>query len=357
MSAAEQPGGESPVAAAEAASLFADLQSQPALVLAVSGGPDSTALLVLAARWRAALAHGPKLVAVTVDHGLRAGSVAEAETVRALAEALGVEHRTLHWSGEKPATGLQAAARHARYGLLAAASREAGASHVLTAHTLDDQAETVLFRLARGSGLTGLAGMERRAPLPLSGAHDIVLVRPFLALRKARLVATLEAAGIPYAQDPSNGDPRFTRARLRRMMPAMAAEGLDADRISLLARRAARAEAAIETAVTAAAAAVSLTEWSNSGPIMFRRHCFADLPAEVGLRLLGRAISRLGDEGEVELGKLEALFDAVTVGMRSGTGLRRTLAGAVVSLAADRLVVEKAPARRGRSSSRSHVPV
>jgi tRNA(Ile)-lysidine synthase len=355
--AEKQPTAEQPISPAEAAHLFADLARHRGLVLAVSGGPDSTALMLLVARWRATLGRGPKLLAVTIDHGLRAESATEARAVRRVADAFEVPHRTLRWTGRKPNSGLQAAARAARYRLLASAARSAGARHVLTAHTLDDQAETVLFRLARGSGLTGLAGMARIAPLPVSGAEEIVLVRPLLAVPKARLVATVQAARIPFAQDPSNRDPRFTRARLREVMPVMAEHGLDAGRIALLARRAARAEAAIEAAVAAAAGAVSLTQWSNSGPIILRRKRFADLPAEVALRLLGRAIARLGDEGPVELGKLEALFDAVSTGMRNRSGLRRTLAGAVVTLAADRLVVEKAPPRRRNAASgRQKVP-
>ena len=125
------------------------------VLVAASGGPDSTALLLLAARWRSALGRGPTLVAVTVDHGLRPEARREALAAKQLARSLGVAHRTLRWTGRKPASGLQGAARDARYRLLAAASRAAGARHVLTGHTLDDQAETVLIRLARGSGVGG----------------------------------------------------------------------------------------------------------------------------------------------------------------------------------------------------------
>jgi tRNA(Ile)-lysidine synthase len=360
------PAAEPPVSPAEAAALFAELAHCPALVLAVSGGPDSTALLVLAARWRAQMRRGPRLLAVTVDHRLRPESAKEARSVQRLAEKLGIAHRIVRWSGAKPAAGLQAAARAARYALLAAAARKAGARHIVTAHTLDDQAETIFFRLARGSGLTGLAGMARVAALPCCGAAvgqgargkvhrahrtrraggEIVLVRPFLSISKARLVATLKAGKIPFAEDPSNTDPRFTRARLRKVMPLLAAEGLDAGRFSLLARRAARAEAAIEAAVAAALPRVSLTQWSNSGPIMLDGGRFQELPAEVALRVLGRAIDRIGQEGHLELGKLEALFDALRGRGRNSGRFRRTLGGAVVTLAGDRLEVERAPARR-----------
>ena len=148
-----------PISGAEAAALFADLASVPALILAVSGGPDSTALLWLAARWRARRKRGPRLIVVTVDHGLRPESAREALAVKRLARALKVEHRTLRWTGRKPKTGIQEAAREARYRLLSGAACQAGARHILTAHTLDDQAETILFRMARGSGVSGLAGM------------------------------------------------------------------------------------------------------------------------------------------------------------------------------------------------------
>jgi tRNA(Ile)-lysidine synthase len=161
-----------PVSAAEAKTLFASLARAKALVLAVSGGPDSTALLVLAARWRAALKRGPKLVAVTVDHGLRPSSAAEARAVKRFSRSLGVSHRTLRWQGRKPETGLQQNARAARYRLLASVARSAKAGHILTAHTLDDQAETVLIRMSRGSGLTGLGAMAKVVPLPSTGAFS-----------------------------------------------------------------------------------------------------------------------------------------------------------------------------------------
>jgi tRNA(Ile)-lysidine synthase len=354
-----------PISAAEAKTLFAPLADASALVLAISGGPDSTALLVLAARWRAARKRGPKLVAVTIDHGLRAESAGEARAVGRLARRLGVPHRILRWQGKKPATGLQAAARAVRYRLLAAAARTAKADRILTAHTLDDQAETVLIRMSRGSGLTGLCAMAQVSPLPVNDQESdqepnraseqapIALVRPFLDVPKVRLVATLAHAGIDFAHDPSNRDPRFTRARLRDLMPTLAREGLDARRFALLARRARRAEAAIEMAVGVAAQALSQRPWSARGPIVFAAEKFAELPAEVALRLLGRAIAQTGDEGPVELGKLEALYQALGSANADGTSrLRRTLGGALVTLlvtlGAGTLTVERAPARHGR---------
>jgi tRNA(Ile)-lysidine synthase len=340
-----------PLTAAEVRSLFADLSDHPALVLAVSGGPDSTALLVLAARWRKALRRGPKLVAITIDHGLRPESRREAAAVKRLAQSLGVSHQTLRWTGRKPSTGLQQAARLARYRLLAAAATKAGARHVVTAHTLDDQAETVLIRLARGSGIGGLAAMARSAPVPVEGASGISIVRPLLGVPKARLVATLRKAGIPYAEDPTNLDMRFTRARLRAAMPALEREGLVPQRLALLAKRARRADAALEAAVAQAVTELAPEPWPRLGPITFPAGRYADLPSEVALRLLGRAIDWTGNEGPVELGKLEALFAALTAAT-AGARFRRTLAGALITSFGDRLVVERAPPRRRAASKR-----
>jgi tRNA(Ile)-lysidine synthase len=340
---AKRSTSATPVSDTEARLLFAGLECASTLVLAVSGGPDSTALLALAARWRTGLARGPDLVAVTIDHGLRPESAREAGAVKQLAHRLGVSHRTLRWRGAKPETGLQEAARAMRYRLLADAARRAGARHILTAHTLDDQAETVLIRMARGSGLTGLTAMARETPL-----DGLVLVRPFLDIPKSRLIATLKAERLSFADDPSNRDPRFLRARLRRLMPQLAEEGLDARRLAQLAQRLRRAEAAIEAAVEAAAATVSKSPWNGAGPIALDAEKFRNLPAEIGLRLLGRAVARCGDEGPAELAKLESLYEALAGAIMRAPRLRRTLAGALVTLAVGALAIERAPSRRPR---------
>jgi tRNA(Ile)-lysidine synthase len=369
-----------PVSDREADALFAGFLDAPALILAVSGGPDSTALLLLAADWRKRAKHGPTLTAVTVDHGLRPEAKREASAVKVLAQRLGVPHRTLRWAGPKPVTALQERARAARYRLLAEAARKSGASHVLTAHTLDDQGETVLLRMAHGSGLSGLAAMARVTPLDRrrladdqakrkpagqqtmrhtrengagtdAAGSEAVLVRPFLALPKSRLIATVCAAGLTVMDDPSNTDPRFARTRLRGLMPGLASEGLGAEQLARLARRIRRADAAIEAMVDAAAR-FSQESWSGHGPIVIRAAAFAALPAEVALRLLGRALALVGDEGPVELGKLETFMAALTVGLasRAPAGrFRRTLAGALVTLTGEKIVVETAPARRNRT--------
>jgi tRNA(Ile)-lysidine synthase len=352
VSAAEHGEQVKPVGDVEADGLFADLVHEPALVVAVSGGPDSIALLHLLARWHARHRPSPRLVAVTVDHGLRAGSRAEAAAVKRLAGRLEVPHRTMRWTGEKPITGLQEKARAARYRLLLAAARRAGARCVVTAHTLDDQAETVLFRLARGSGLPGIAAMARVSPLGLPAMRDAgdrpALVRPLLDIPKARLIATLEAAGLGHAEDPSNADPRFARVRWRKLAPALAEEGLTAQRLGQLARRVRRSEAAVEATVAAAFGRLGARVAAHA--IAFDARGLRELPAEIALRLIGRAVAEVGDEGPVELGKLEALCESLESASSTGR-FRRTLAGAMVSLQRDRLLVERAPPRRQRSRS------
>jgi tRNA(Ile)-lysidine synthase len=324
-----------PISTDEAASLFGDLTGASGLLLAVSGGPDSTALLVLAARWRKT--SKAKLTAVTVDHGLRKEARREAAAVGKLAKKLGVPHRIVKWTGRKPKSGIQQAARKVRYALLAAAAKRAGASYIITAHTLDDQAETVLMRMARGSGIGGLGGMARKSRL-----DGLALVRPFLDVPKARLIATCKAARIAYADDPSNIDPKFTRARLRPLMALLAAEGLDARRLSSLARRLRRADAAIEAAADKAALA------STAGATTLPAADFARQPAEVALRVLGRAVTRHATEGPVELGKLEALLAAILPAVQkpATTPFRRTLAGALITVGKGQLRVETAPPRR-----------
>jgi tRNA(Ile)-lysidine synthase len=338
----------SPISSSDAKRLFADWKTAPAIVLAVSGGPDSIAMMWLAARWRRALKRGPQLIAVTVDHGLRSEAAREARDVKRLAKTLDLPHRTLRWSGAKPKTGLPAAARDARYRLLAKAARAAGATHVLTAHTRDDQAETLLMRMARGSGIAGLGAMARQ-----SRREGVVLARPLLDVPKARLVATLKKAGVGFADDPTNRDGSFTRPRFRALMPALAAEGFDARNLARLASRLARANAALE--ILADGAERYLALGGRDPHAGFDANAFAALAEEIRLRLLLRRIDRVGHEGPAELGKVEALLAALDrAGAATGHAkgrirLKQTLAGALVSLVDGRIRIEPAPPRRGRT--------
>jgi tRNA(Ile)-lysidine synthase len=332
-----------PVGDGELSALFSDFENFRRVILAVSGGPDSTALMLLAKRWLDRRPRGPELVAATIDHRLRRESRAEAAAVAKLARKLGLRHHTLVWSGKKPKTGLQNAAREARYGLLVVLAQKLKADGVATAHTQDDQAETVLMRLARGSGLSGLAGIRRR-----SERDGITLARPFLELPKARLLATLRKAGIAFVEDPTNRDPRFARPRLRKIASVLAEEGLDAARLAGLAKRIARADAALTATVEAAEPHVLLSASADGRTTEFNAAALFTFPSEITIRLLGRAVDRIGDEGPVELGKLEALYQALADSYAAGWRLKRTLAGAMVALAGPRLSVSQAPARRSR---------
>ena len=338
-------GEDSPISAAQARAIFAPWKGLPAVVLAVSGGPDSVALMWLAARWRRALKRGPRLIAVTVDHGLRKEAAREAREVKRLARTLGIEHRTLRWQGTKPETGVQAAAREARYRLLAKAARSSGAMHGATAHTRDDQAETLLMRLLRGSGISGLASMAAETE-----REGVRLMRPLLETSKAELVATLEAAGIDFVDDPSNRNPAFTRSRLRALMPVLAEEGADARTLARLALRLARANAAVEVLADGAERYLALTD-RDAAIGGHDARAFAALPEEIRLRLLKRAIDRCGHEGPAELGKVEALLAAIDRAVAEGhTRLKQTLAGAAISLSKGRILVQPAPPRRRRKA-------
>ena len=347
----------SPISVKDAKHLFADWKNASALVLAVSGGPDSTALMWLMARWRRSLSRGPRLFAVTIDHGLRPDARREAREVKRLARELQLPHRTMRWTGPKPNTGVPAAARTARYRLLAAAAQSVGASHVVTAHTRDDQAETLLMRLLRGSGVTGLAAMAR-----VTERDGLALARPLLDVPKSRLIATLNRAKIGFADDPTNRDAVFTRPRLRALLPLLAAEGGDARALARLAARLARAEAAVEVLVDGAERYLALKgqgilQRAGNG-IAFDAGAFALLPEEIRLRLLMRAINRLGHEGPAELGKAETLLAQLDRSFTERPGkvrsslpsarLRQTLAGALVSLEHGRLHIEPSPPRRPR---------
>lgn len=297
----------------------------------------------LLARWSAARS-GPPLTIATVDHGLRPESADEARFVAREAAALGLPHRTLAWTGEKPGTGLQAAAREARYRLLVDLARVQGASHLVTAHTLDDQAETVLMRMARGSGLAGLAGM--RAERDRDG---VTHARPLLAYPKAALVNLCEREGWAFVTDPSNRSELFARVRWRRLMPDLAREGLTAERLARLAERAARADEALDAKATEALALAGAE--SEGERLAFDGGHLAREPFEIALRMLSLALIRAGlPLDSSRLHRLESCTRRLRAAVRDGEALRLTVAGALVHLdRAGRLVIrQEPPRRRGR---------
>lgn len=279
--------------------------------VAVSGGGDSVALLVLLAET------GASLRAVTVDHGLRAESGAEAARVAALCAGLGVPHAVLRWQ-QRPTGNLQAAARAARYRLIGDWARDGGLSTVALGHTLDDQAETFLLRLARGSGVDGLAAMSVR-----SRRDGLTYWRPLLAVGRQALRAELEARGIGWSEDPSNEDARFDRIRLRRLLPQLAAAGLTPERLAETARGMQRSRACLERETAALARNVAAPR--ASGAVRLHRAGLAAAPAELRLRLLSHVLRWIsGAPYRPRLRSLERFSAAVLAG-RAAT-LRGTLA-------------------------------
>jgi len=295
-----------PITRSEAEELFAPLARFSRLALAVSGGPDSVALMQAMARWAGALEAEPELSVLTVDHGLRPSSPEEAELVGSVASTLGLRHAILRWErGESRTTNLQARARTARYDLMASYCHAHNIPALVTAHTQDDQAETFLMRLGRGSGLDGLAAIPERGTWA-----GIAILRPLLDVPKARLVATLNEAGIPFVSDPSNADPRFERARLRQRIDALSALGLTPEALALSARRLRRAREALD-----AAARDFLTEhseMSEAGYATLDREALAAAPQEIALRAVCQLIAAVGGgETPVQLAKLEKLLAAL----------------------------------------------
>lgn len=314
------------------------------MLIAVSGGPDSMALLELAVRWRDEVGQGasrPPVFAATVDHCLRAESRDEARMVADFANARGVPHEILDWSGEKPATRLQERAREARYALLKDEARRVGADFILTAHHADDQAETILMRLVRGSSFAGLAGMAA-----LSLRDGVTVFRPFLGLRKAALVAFCEGAQIPFMLDPSNENPRFGRTGARRLALRLEAEGLGPGEWARLARRAARAEAAL--ANSAASALASLPAFPDGSLDM---SAFAQLPEEIALRCLAARVCAAGGGETLRLERLETAWKRISDAYETRKALGLTLAGAKIRLdQRGRMHFSREePRRRGRS--------
>lgn len=295
-----------PITLSEAQALLAPLTRLLHVALAVSGGPDSLALMRLAARWRAALGLPLKLSVLTVDHGLRPGARAEAELVGRMASELGLPHAILTWEGKEPQPrGLQARARAARYDLMAAYCHAHDIPAIVTAHHLDDQAETFLMRLKRGSGLDGLGAIPER-----SEWAGIAILRPLLDVPKARLVATLDEENIAFVSDPSNEDPRFERARVRGSTDALERLGLTPEALALSARRLRRARAALEHAAQDFLAANS--ETSEAGYALICGEALAAAPQEIALRALSQLIGAVGGgETPLRLAKLEALLAAV----------------------------------------------
>jgi tRNA(Ile)-lysidine synthase len=322
-----------PISLAASKPLFESLNFHRHVALAVSGGSDSTALMWLAQRWAKAQVHPPKISVLTVDHGLRAEAEAECRQVASWAEALGLAAHILTWTGEKPASGLQAKARAMRYGLMRDWCQAHGATLLVTAHTLEDQAETFLMRLARGSGIRGLSAMRPDE----TGA--LLLERPLLGTSRAALRATLEVVGHPWIADPSNEDDRFERVRLRKAFGGLSALGLTPEAIARSAARLERALVPLEGLTRDFMA--QHVEVRPEGFAMVDLLALRKLGDEVAIGVLERLLERMGGGEPPRLMAVEALQRW----LRQSEAKPRTLAGCRIAQRKRHLLVGREAGR------------
>ena len=281
--------------------IFAPLAGFRRIGLAVSGGPDSLALMLLAADYAKAHSQQDRFVVYSVDHGLRPEAAAEVTFVIETARSFGLTARALTWEGAKPQSGIQQAARDARYALIAAAMADDGAEILLTAHHLADQAETVLMRLAHGSGIEGLRGMDYFAEIA-----GLAIVRPLLGVAPEDLKQVVAASGLTPVTDPSNADTDYERVRWRQMLPQLAALGLDARRLARLADRMRDADHAL----IAMAVAVETSLDAATGSAAMGRAALVKAPRAVAIRVIGNLLRQVGGEKKPhDLAPVEALTD------------------------------------------------
>jgi len=316
--------------------IFAPVADYDAIGLAVSGGADSLALMLLAQRWAEDRETAPRLHVYSVDHRLRPEARAEVAMVLKTAKALGLAATGLVWSGDKPATGVQEAARIARYRLIGDAMAADTVPVLLTAHHRDDQAETVLMRLAHGSGIEGLKGMA-----PASIVEGIAVHRLLLGCDPAHLKSLVEAAGLTPASDPSNDDAHYERVRWRKALPGLAELGLDADTIVQFAQRMAEADLAIGQMADARFA--DLVTLDGFGSARIEHGAFRALTPAVAVRVLGRVLNIVGGRQKPRaLGIVERLQQSLFGGEMAKAV---TALGCVVRTQKADIVIAREPGR------------
>ncbi len=294
----------------------APFEASPRLAVAVSGGGDSMALCLLADAW--ARARGGSVSALTVDHGLRPESSKEAAQVGRWLAQRRIEHHILSWPGAKPATGVQAWARGVRYGLMTSWAAEAGALHLLLAHNMEDQAETFLMRLARGSGVDGLSSMSAVVETPSAR-----LARPLLGVSGERLRNTLREQGQDWIEDASNRNPRFARTEARAAVKRLAGKGIAPERLAAAARRLGQARLIMEAAVSALLA--RCCAFHPAGHAYLDAAILTSAPAPASFRALARVLMCVGGGAyPPRREKMARLHDQITGGAFEGA---RTLGG------------------------------
>ncbi len=280
-------------------------ERRPRLAVGCSGGADSMALTLLLHDW--AVAQGGNLTALTVDHRLRPGSASEARRVAGWLQDRNIPAVVLTRPDTAIGGNVQAAARTARFDLMSSWCVEHDILHLVLAHHREDQAETVMLRLARGSGVDGLSAMA-----PIVETAAVRLLRPLLDIPKARLRATLAAADAPHVEDPSNDNPSFARVRFRKAAPMLAAEGLTTRRLCDTARRMTRARQALDQAVADLLAGSVTLHAEGYGYL--DRAALGAAPEEVALRALARMLGCIGGTPyPPRLDRLERLYAALAV--------------------------------------------
>lgn len=273
---------------------------------------------------------------MTVDHGLRAESAAEAAAVARLCAERDISHTVLRWAGRTQRGNLQNEARNARRALIAVWAHEHGIKAVALGHTLDDQAETVLMRLGRGSGVDGLAAMSA-----FSEAGGLTWLRPMLALRRADLRTWLAEAGYSWSEDPSNADRSFARVRARQALDHLAPLGLTPERLAATAARMLLAREALDA--QARALAEGCVVHGSAGDVMLDPSALAAAPRDVALRLLAAVLMWVsGSAYRPRFSRLESALDGLLSG---GSGVGRTLHGCVIRRGRDGAAIRREPAR------------
>ena len=312
-----------------------------ALAVAVSGGADSMTLLALAHDWAAEI--GASVTALTVDHGLRPESGIEAAQVADWCREHGIAHETLVWEGDKPDKGIQAAARAARYALLGDWCRARSHTELLVAHSQNDQAETFLMRMNRGSGIDGLAAM------PLVSFHDGVrLIRPLLTVPRPRIEATADARSLKPLSDPSNLDRRYARVRMRDNLKLLDARGVSVEAVAGTARIFGKMRAARERAIAALAGDVLVLH--REGYAEIAREDFAGADREPAGGLMAAVLMSVGG---LEYAPRRERLDRLMGDMLHNSDFRpRTLGNCVISTRGDHFLI-----RREHRTIRHGLPV
>lgn len=309
------------------------------IAVAVSGGADSMALARLLAGW--ARDTGADLAAVTVDHRLRAEAAAEAAQVAAWLKPY-CPHVTLAWEEgalESHVRSPQKAARDARYGLIAAWCARENRSHLFLAHHADDQVETFLIRLTRGSGISGLASMAPATRLR-TAAGDVVLARPVLAFTKADLAGACRDFGQPWLEDPSNQNRASARIRFRQAARLLEEEGFSRERLLDTVAHMQRARAALDHATHQLLS--TATAWDHYGAVRLSLRAWAAAPEEIGLRALSSLLTAAG--GQIYGPRFESLM-RLAGQMRKGPWRDSTLHGCFIARDADCILIHREAAQ------------